>query len=184
MIYDELNLSDVEGWLLPAEAQFLYEIAKKSNRVLEIGCFMGRSTCAISAGLRPGCGLVVCDSFRAEGTSREAEFYGCENVVLGNLIVNLRTRGLSTPMVICGDSICVHWLRPQFDFIFIDGSHDEDSVRQDLATAQQVALPGCVVAVHDYGDPDRPGLYKAVNDFFAPDVPLTHPGNSIAWGRV
>jgi len=36
--------TDIEGWLQPAEAHYLYECAYKSNNILELGCYHGLST--------------------------------------------------------------------------------------------------------------------------------------------
>jgi hypothetical protein len=188
MIYDDLDLSSIEGWLLPEEAQWLHGRAKKSKRVLEIGCFMGRSTCAILAATTMKTGphsMVVIDTFDARGTSRGEEFRGDEELVFRRFIWNLRGRNLPLPLVIIGEAYQARLFSPQFDFIFIDASHDEASVRDDLETARRVALPGCTVAVHDYDekDPERAGLVKAVRDFFEPALPIVDAG-SIAWGRL
>lgn len=183
-VYENFNLSDVEGWLRPEEAQWLYERAMKSKRILEIGCFQGRSTISMLAACPQGPhSMVVIDTFDARGTSRMGEFAGDQHVLFGKLVWNIRSKGLPLPLIICGESCQARLFSPQFDFIFIDGAHDDEAVRDDLETARRVAVPGCIVAVHDYGDKDREDLTQAVKDFFAPHSPINEVG-SIAWGRV
>jgi SAM-dependent methyltransferase len=183
-VYENFNLSDVEGWLRPEEAQWLYERALKSKRILEIGCFQGRSTISMLAAFPAGPhSMVVIDTFDARSTSRMGEFAGDEHALFEKLVWNIKSKGLPLPLVICGESKQARLFSPQFDFIFIDGAHDEEAVRDDLETARRVALPGCIVAVHDYGDIGREGLTAAVHDFFSPDLPHQDAG-SIAWGRI
>ena len=187
MIFDALRLDEIPGWLTREEAEWLHERAKKSKRVLEIGCFMGRSTVAMLAAttMRDGPhSMVVIDTFDARETSMAEKYAGDAPLVLRHFVENItHDRSLPLPLIIIGEACQARLFAPQFDFIFIDGAHDEDSVRDDLETARRVALPGCVVAVHDYGDPDREGLTRAVDDFFAPARPVVEAG-SIAWGRI
>lgn len=182
MIYDDLNLSDVEGWLLPEEAEALYLAAQKAHQILEIGCFMGRSTCALAAGAEGrDIKLVVCDTFDARGTSRASEFDGDQAVVLSRLIWNLRNRNLTLPLIIVGESWELdNFSDRRFDLIFIDGAHDYDSVFQDLSIANRKIVSGGWIVVHDYGDPDRPGLKKAVDEFL-PRSERRHGPGSLEW---
>lgn len=56
------------------------------------------------------------------------------------------------------------------DFVFIDGSHDYDSVKQDILLWNSKVRPGGIVAGHDYngrGDASgRFGVKKAVDEFY------------------
>lgn len=55
-----------------------------------------------------------------------------------------------------------------FNVILIDGGHDYNSVRSDLAYATTLLLPDSVIAVHDYFQCDGiswGGVTEAVNDF-------------------
>lgn len=70
------------------------------------------------------------------------------------------------------------------DGTFIDGQHDEDSVRADLALALTVTAPGGWVAFHDYGRSEETGnpgfAITKVADEFGIDGTAGH----LAWGRV
>jgi predicted O-methyltransferase YrrM len=70
------------------------------------------------------------------------------------------------------------------DGAFIDGQHDEDSVRDDLALALTVVKPGGFVAFHDYGRDESTGnpgfAITPVADEFGVDGVVGH----LAWGTV
>lgn len=52
-----------------------------------------------------------------------------------------------------------------FDFIYIDGAHDYDSVQADLAAWWPKLASGGIFAGHDYDKDEWPGVYNAVNEF-------------------
>ena len=55
-------------------------------------------------------------------------------------------------------------LDKQFDFIYIDGAHDYDSVKQDIELALPLLKPRGILAGHDYL-PQHPGVVaKAVHE--------------------
>lgn len=53
-----------------------------------------------------------------------------------------------------------------FDFIFIDGAHDYDSVRYDIKVAFSALKPGGFVCGHDYHSEGH-GVRKAVDELIA-----------------
>ena len=53
-----------------------------------------------------------------------------------------------------------------FDFIFIDGAHDYDSVRYDIKVAFSALKPGGFVCGHDYHSEGH-GVVRAVNELIA-----------------
>ena len=54
-----------------------------------------------------------------------------------------------------------------FDFVFIDGLHTYDQVTSDLDKYSKFIRPGGVVACHDFGHRDFPGVTKAIMEFSA-----------------
>lgn len=65
-------------------------------------------------------------------------------------------------VMMVGDSAnCVHLIKDQsLDFIFIDASHDEDSVFEDLTNYAPKVKPGGLWSGHDYGNlHDRSGRF-------------------------
>lgn len=57
-------------------------------------------------------------------------------------------------------------LRGKIDLVFIDGGHDYETVRSDTIKAfEMIDMNGpCVIAWHDYGNMDFPGVTRLVNE--------------------
>src|SRR5262249_3270874 len=51
------------------------------------------------------------------------------------------------------------------DFVFLDGDHSEKAVREDLQTWYPLIKPGGILGIHDYSNPDFPGVESAVDRF-------------------
>lgn len=57
-----------------------------------------------------------------------------------------------------------------FGLIFIDADHEEGPVRHDVTWARKLLSPGGVLACHDYGNDNTPGV-KAALDAIFPEGP-------------
>jgi hypothetical protein len=53
---------------------------------------------------------------------------------------------------------------PAVEVLFIDGDHGREGALAAFEAWREVLAPGAVVALHDYGDPDYPGVAEAVAD--------------------
>lgn len=51
--------------------------------------------------------------------------------------------------------------------IIVDGDHSEDGVYQDLWWVQDVAVPGAIVVMDDFGDPQWKGVERAARRYLA-----------------
>lgn len=60
--------------------------------------------------------------------------------------------------------------RQRFDAVLVDGGHEEHECRSDLMGASRLVTPGGPIMVHDYRDPNWPGVTAAV-DWFAANSP-------------
>ena len=58
---------------------------------------------------------------------------------------------------------CVDRL-PELDFVYIDGAHDYESVREDIRTIWPKMKQGAIVGGHDFRAHD-PGVIRAVSEF-------------------
>lgn len=50
------------------------------------------------------------------------------------------------------------------DMLFIDSTHEREPTRAEFAVWRDALAPGAVVAFHDYGHPEFPGVAEAVAD--------------------
>jgi hypothetical protein len=64
-----LTIPDIQGWMTRDELTWLYETAQTMQSIAEIGCWKGRSTCALLSGC-PGTVHAV-DHFLGSATERD-----------------------------------------------------------------------------------------------------------------
>lgn len=50
------------------------------------------------------------------------------------------------------------------DMLFIDSTHEREPTRAEFAAWRHALAPGAIVAFHDYGHPEYPGVAEAVAD--------------------
>jgi hypothetical protein len=152
--------NDVQGWLYAEEGQRLYELAQ-DKRVLELGSYCGLSTICLA---QSACVVYAVDTFLATGTPHEHRGQDTFEIFQTNLVrYNLSAKVVSLrgrfAEVLPG-------LSERFDFIFVDGSHDYESVRQDIALVLPLLNCPGLLGFHDYGKPDLPGVKPAVDERF------------------
>lgn len=68
------------------------------------------------------------------------------------------------------------------DFVYLDADHSEEGVSADLCTWAVKVREGGVIAGHDYGHRDFPGVKRAVDRFFARlGWPVHEAGHGVWW---
>lgn len=163
----------IPGWMEEAELQWLHDRASEMDSVVEIGCYQGRSTFALLQGCK---GLVY-----AVDPWFDIMRNGDNNLV--RFILNIQSRasrvGLPWPIDLRivpmrSQDAAPDVLRANMgpvDMVFIDGDHTEESVKQDI----DLWLPRTrkLICGHDFGNPDYPGVEKAVREKFGNRV--QHP---------
>lgn len=167
------SLSGIEGLMIEKEALALFRSCKRlpnNAKILEIGSFQGGSTLAIGqaiAGtdielycLDPWSNYINQDDFTAFERSKVSDDFR----IINNFIKNTAFIGENLRML-RGKSKAFAGLLDgkDFDFIFIDGAHDYDSVRFDIKLAFSAIKPGGFVCGHDYHSQGH-GVVKAVNE--------------------
>jgi predicted O-methyltransferase YrrM len=116
----------------------------RATRILEIGTLYGRTTLNL-----------------AMNTAAEAKIYtvdsGTDDAGIGKRHEDVGRKFRNTPHALKITQIIDDSRRLDlkaygwFDFIFIDGDHRYESVKQDSLNCLQVLSPGGVLAWHDYG---------------------------------
>lgn len=149
------------------ERGYLFQLASDlppDAQVVEVGSWMGASTCFIAAGLKGREAKVhAVDNFRGLSTCAEdAAWYGRHFERLGatgTLEIfreNLAALGLAArvePVIL--DSLAAAPMlaarRGAIDLVFIDGDHSYAACRADIAAWTPFVKPGGVMAFHDFG---------------------------------
>lgn len=170
------SLNGIEGLMLEKEALALYRSCKRlpnKAKILEIGSFQGGSTLAIGhaiAGtdielycLDPWSNYLNQEDFATFERSKVSDDFR----IINNFIRNTAFIGENLRMLRGKSSAFAGLLEGKgFDFIFIDGAHDYDSVRFDIKVAFSAIRPGGFVCGHDYHS-DGHGVIRAVNELIA-----------------
>ena len=184
------KIDAVPGWLSPGQERCLFDLVNRlpnDARILEVGCFLGRSTASMgSACLGTNRQIVCIDTFEGndndfvKGNNEVAwegdDFFSAFDANIRGAGVRkhvLPLRGLST-------YFAKSWCEP-LDMLFIDAGHQFDDVLLDFETYAPFVKPGGIVAMHDI-TPGWPDCYKVWHEHAAPT--LTDHGNSgsLAYG--
>jgi predicted O-methyltransferase YrrM len=82
------------------------------------------------------------------------------------------------------DEVARRFENESFDLVFIDADHTEEWVSRDLAAWMPKVKRGGVIAGHDYGSRNWPGVRIAVDRFFAGHPhPIRIEANKVWWTR-
>ena len=149
------------------ERGYLFQLASDlpaAAQVVEVGSWMGASTCFIAGGLKgAGSKIFAVDNFQGLSTCGEdAAWYRRHfqklgaNSTLEIFRANFAALGFSSraePVV--SDSLAAAQLlavkRGAIDFVFIDGDHSYDACKADIAAWAPFVRRGGVIAFHDFG---------------------------------
>jgi predicted O-methyltransferase YrrM len=160
---------NIYGTSLPMdELNWLAERAASRSRIVEVGSYLGRSTAALSDNTS---GVVFAvdvwddeaenrtevvqaryphDGGQAQGGDTFAAF--CKNK--GGNVTPLQMTSLAAANMFAEQGA-------KFDMIFIDASHDYESVKDDIIAWSPLLVEGGLLCGHDYG---RYGVTKAVDE--------------------
>lgn len=152
------NITEITGWLTQREADELHTLAA-GRRCLEVGSYCGRSSIAIGAAAES---LDCVDPFDGRGTP-------VPRGTLGVFRENVRRYGLVhtvTPHPMTLEQWASVTRVKSFDFIFLDAEHTAAAATADLEILARYAATYGVVAIHDYANPDFPGVAVACGSIF------------------
>lgn len=114
-------------------------------RVLEIGSYLGASTCYLAAGLRGRKASIVCidtweNQTMPDGVRDTLGEFKANTKGAAQLITTIRKRS---------DQVGVAELGAPYDLIFLDGDHSYAATKKDFELAAQVLNSDGVLAFHD-----------------------------------
>lgn len=155
---------EIPGWMSEKDLDWLGEQAKGKDIIVELGSYQGRSTRALGENVK-GCVFAVDDwkglrtideAWWTRDTPEDERKSLYERFILH--VYDLIDAGKVVP--ICANHASVPEL-PIADMVFIDGSHDYDSVKRDIQTWLPRLRPGGLLCGHDLG---QVALMEAVNE--------------------
>ncbi len=170
---DQALIDQVKGFLDPREGRRLYELALEASRMgpcLEIGGYCGKSTVWLgTACRRNGMTLYSVDHHRGSVEQQPGEpYFDPELFEPGSFRIDtfpwfratVETAGLEDTVVpvVCASRLAArHWKTP-LALIFIDGSHDFESVEEDFRLWSRHLVTGGYLLLHDvFKDPAKGG---------------------------
>lgn len=154
----------VEGWLTPAEGELLFHLAAScpaGGTIVEIGSWKGKSTTWLGqgAGRTRGIRIFAIDPHEPYLADPHADS-------LRDLRANLERLGLTelvTPIVARSQAAAGSFDQP-IDVLFIDGDHEEEPVKADLALWLPKVRPGGSIALHDVRNRQWPGVSRTLSN--------------------
>lgn len=149
----------IDGWMDPPELAYLAQAASHSYRIAEIGAWAGRSSVVLA---QHTLGMVFSvDTWSASLTTRTSH----NSELFAQWLAN--TNGLPVASVLMESARAARMFAAAgmtFDFIFIDGDHNESYVREDIALWRPLLTDGGIFAGHDYDEPTWPAVAPVVRE--------------------
>lgn len=165
------HYKQVPGWF-DFEALYDRAVARVDGPAVfvEVGSFLGKSACYMAQRIRESGKLIAffCVDHFLGSVDMKWELRG--GTIYINFLKNITEGGfrdLINPMCCPSLEASRHFTDGSLDFIFLDGSHDLNSVRQDILLWQPKLKASGWMAGHDYGDryPDvRIGVTELLPD--------------------
>ncbi|TVP43214.1 MAG: class I SAM-dependent methyltransferase [Gemmatimonadales bacterium] len=156
----------IPTWTRPEELTTLYELASRlphGSLAVEIGSYLGASTCYLAAGLSEVDGYLVCvDTWQNESMPEGprdtwAEFRA-NTRSFGDRLSAIRKRGADLDSADVPGPVLL---------AFIDGDHAYESVRADADALLPFLAMDAVLCFHDFGIDDHVGVTRVVGELLA-----------------
>lgn len=153
----------ISGWMNNNELEFLAQTAKKSKRIVEIGCYFGRSAMALADNTD---GIVICIDpymgiYESPNPNIRLDF---NDTVYNDFLYNMSEHIKSGKVIHLRKTVDDIKHIETADFVFIDGDHSYEGCKKDIFFAKSVVSQG-IIAGHDWGTPGYVGVDKAVREF-------------------
>lgn len=153
--------NDIQGWMYPEELDYLENIARHMDSIVEIGTWKGRSALALALGCN---GIVHCvdtwlgNSYdaaqKAEAAANDLKQEFINNMIRHGVMDNIRAYKMTSEdasKLFKDKSICM---------LFVDGNHEYEYVKTDLDSWYPKIIK--TIIGHDWtGDQ----VQKAVHEF-------------------
>lgn len=145
----------IDGYLTEREGLFLYNTAKNASgrgAIVEIGSYKGKSTVWIAKGSLAGKKAKVYSVDPHTGDS-DAKKRGETSWTFDTFRRNIRTaecQAIVVPIVKTSENAAKGWNKKnKVEFIFIDGDHNYEFVKNDVSSWYSHVVDGGIIALHD-----------------------------------
>ncbi|MBW2281276.1 MAG: class I SAM-dependent methyltransferase [Deltaproteobacteria bacterium] len=183
---DLLYVRGLDGFLTRRKAELIYDAVRGlqgPGAVAEVGSWKGKSTVALSLALqRAGRKGPIYAIDHHEGSEEHREIVASEGSTWPTFLATIEAAGIADLVhpLRMGSLESARWLSEhgiKLRFLFLDGAHDEQSVRADLEAFIPLMLPGAYIALDDAetGGP-HPGVHRAYRTVLEPLC------EEVAWG--
>lgn len=171
----------INSHLTTRERVTLFDLSKKSKFILEIGSYIGASTCCFGAALKKSsCGRVFCidtwnNDAMTEGNRDTWQEFQNNTASFKDQIVPVR--GFSTAVV---DEVAAYV--KTLDLLFIDGDHSYEGVKADWKAYKHFLRPGSIVVFHDSGWAE--GVKRVIEEDAMPLISSSDCLPNMWWGVI
>jgi predicted O-methyltransferase YrrM len=153
--------NEVPGWMSVRELHWLATQSAKYKNIVEVGCWMGRSTTALASGTTGT--VYAVDTW--EGSPEHGEIM--QSITPDNLYKAFQHHTSDIPNIVAIRQPSIHAASKQnwadrVDMVFLDGSHDYQSVIDDIRAWLPKIKDGGLLCGHDYNY--CPGVKRAVDE--------------------
>jgi predicted O-methyltransferase YrrM len=186
----------VPGMFSEDETRLLYRTVREApgpGDIAEIGSWMGRTSVIMGMALRdaatPDCVIWAIDHH--VGSEEHASYIEKNGSTLDRFRRNIANAGLEDRIqelvMKSGEASQVLAERGvRLRMTFIDGAHDEDSVREDIGYMLPLMTPGGIVAFHDCseGEDGFPGVWRAIQSELGSRVDIVDRADTLLVTRL
>lgn len=161
-----MNAAEIQGWMRPEELHWLSEQGKQYRRIVELGCWKGRSTVALA---QHGALVIAVDTFQGVPNDPRinAKWYSDAANVFAEFIDNVSHLKVSALQGTTLDQ--VQFIRDAYtpiDMVFIDADHRYEAVKADILAYRPLLEHNGLLCGHDY-HADCPGVMRAVDELLS-----------------
>lgn len=160
----------IDGWLFPNEADLLCHLASRlpmGAQVVEIGTYRGRGTAALALGCAGSLATLTSIDHYQGVAGAVADWSSSPDRVRETLRVFDLNLAMIDLLAMPSEEAASDWQGGPIDLLFLDGSHDEASVRCDLAAWWPHVTIGGSVCLHDYCAGHGDGVIAAAAPYLA-----------------
>jgi predicted O-methyltransferase YrrM len=148
------------------ELRALYNLASTCPQgaiALEIGSHLGASSCYIAAGLAQINGYLFCVDTWHNETMPEGE----QDTYAAFQKNTYGVRQQITPVKKKSDEVSISDIKVPLNFVFIDGDHSYEGVRNDFDLVQQWLAKDGIIAFHDFSNSYFEGVTRVIGEALA-----------------